>query len=78
MAYVDSKVPELPEWEYTVWMFSPGAAPEKVDGIVAAYFQEQGSLLLFKDAGHTVVEAFRTELVTRVMRGEDPLDDADA
>lgn len=71
------KSPELPEWEYTVYLMSVAdMSVEPVKGICAAYFQEQGALLLFKDADHTVVEAFRTELVTRIVRGDELVDDA--
>lgn len=71
------KSPELPEWEYTVHLLDvPDMAPREVGDIVAAYFQEQGSLTLFKDPEHTVVHAFRTELVTQIVRGDDPVDDA--
>lgn len=72
------KGPNLPEWEYTVYVLSVSEpVVEPVKGVIAAYFQEQGALLLFKDADHTVVEAFRTDLVTRIVRGDEPLDDAE-
>lgn len=70
------KSPELPEWEFTAHVMDPfSMTMNVVEDITAAYFQEQGALLLFKDAGHTVVEAFRTDLVARVVRGDELLDD---
>lgn len=71
------KSPVLPEWDYTVYVVNPlSAVPEVVKGIEAAYFQQDAALLLFKDSGHTVVQAFRTELVSRVVRGDELVDDA--
>lgn len=73
------KSPALSEWDYTVHVMNPFAMElEAVEGIEAAYFQQDGALLLFKDAGHTVVQAFRTDLVSRVVRGAELLDDTDA
>jgi hypothetical protein len=72
------KGPVLSEWDYAVHVMDPfSMSLEVVDGIEAAYFQQDGALLLFKDAGHTVVQAFRTDLVSRVVRGVE-LVDADA
>lgn len=71
-----AKSPELPEWDYTVHLLAVDSMLAEPVEVVAAYFQEQGSLLLFKDADHTVVDAFRTELVTRIARGDESVDDA--
>lgn len=68
---------ELPEWDYSVYVMNPFSMTLEVVGDVeAAYFQQDGALLLFKDAGHTVVQAFRTDLVSRVVRGDELVDDA--
>lgn len=73
------KSPVLPEWDYTVYVMNPFSMTlEVVEDVEAAYFQQDGALLLFKDAGHTVVQAFRTDLVSRVVRGDELLDDSDA
>lgn len=37
--------------------------------LTAAYFVEDGAYTLFKDSGHAVVEAFRTDTVLRISRG---------
>jgi hypothetical protein len=66
----------LPEWEYTVHLFPVSdLRVEPVDDIVAAYFQEQGSMILFKDAEHTVVRAFQASSILQIVRGDDPVDD---
>jgi hypothetical protein len=69
------KTPDLPEWDYTVYVQAVGGLLDEV-GVTAAYFQEQGSMLVFKDSEHTVVDGFRTETVLRVARGDEAVDDA--
>ncbi len=70
-----SKLPELSEWDYTVHLHAVAGLVDEVE-VTAAYFQEQGSMLLFKDAMHTVVAGFRTDLVTQIVRGDEAVDNA--
>lgn len=68
-----SKLPELPTYAFTVHQMALPSLDVEVGALRASYFQEQGSFLLFKDAGHVVVEAFRTETVVRVVRTDEPV-----
>lgn len=67
---------ELHTFEFQVWTLplSHGLEAVKSPPIEASYFQEQGVYTLFKDSGHVVVEALKTELVTRIVRSEEPVD----
>lgn len=67
---------DLNTYEFRVWSFPLGIGSKAVESepIEASYFQEQGVYTLFKDAGHVVVEAYKTDLVTRVVRSEEPVD----
>lgn len=72
-----SKLPDIPTYEFRVWTLPVGLGSEVLnesDPIEAAYFQEQGVYTLFKDGCHVVVEALKTELVTRIVRSEEPVD----
>lgn len=65
---------ELPTYAFTVQTLCPANMLETKSGALrASYFQEQGAYTLFKDTSHTVVEAFRTELVTRIVRTDEPV-----
>jgi hypothetical protein len=54
----------IPEYLYRVTL----AEPYSFDEFRAAYFQEQGSFTIFKDAAHAVVSAYQTGLVVGVVR----------
>lgn len=54
----------IPEYLYRVTLVEPYS----FDEFRAAYFQEQVSFTVFKDAAHAVVSAYRTELVVAVTR----------
>lgn len=69
-----SKLPSLPVYEFTV---HTGASfgEEQSHTLTAAYFQESGTYYtVFKDTEHAVVEAYRTDLVKRIVRSERPVD----
>lgn len=44
--------------------------------IPGAYFVEEGSYTVFKDAGHKATAAYKTDWVVRIERSAEPLDDA--
>lgn len=70
-----SNAPDLPVYAFTVHMVSPTGLPQESSGaITAAYFQESGPYTVFKLADHSVVEAFKTDYVTRIVRTEQPVD----
>lgn len=70
--YTPPKVTRLPLYAFTVeWTGLDGLGRE--GAITAAYFQEQGAYTVFKDPEHTVVEAFKTACVTRIVRTEKPI-----
>lgn len=60
---------DLPSQTWTVEMLSPVKPEIQWAEVDAAYCQEERSYTLFKDAGHAVVAAYRTEFVVRVLRG---------
>ncbi len=65
---------DLATYAFTVHTISPATMTETASGALrASYFQEQGAYTLFKDDSHMVVEAFRTELVTRIVRTDEPV-----
>lgn len=70
-----SKLPGLPLYAFTVHtlLVGAGAVEEASGAITAAYFQESGAYTVFKDTEHMVVEAFKTDLVTRIVRTEKPV-----
>ena len=70
-----SKLPDLPLYAFTVHTMPliEGFPEESAGAITAAYFQESGAYTVFKDSEHTVVEAYKTELVTRIVRTEKPV-----
>lgn len=67
---------DLCTYEFNVWTLPLSLATEAVksEPVHASYFQEQGVYTLFKDSGHLVVEALKTELVVRIVRSEEPVD----
>lgn len=69
-----SKLSDLPTYEYTVYALGADGLPDEAGPIEASYFQEQGSLLLFKDADHVAIEAFKLEHIVRVSRASEPLE----
>lgn len=62
-------MPNLPEYEFTVTAIDSPSGMTSQFKVVASYFQEQGSMLLFKAADHTVVEGHLMAMVPRVVRG---------
>lgn len=68
-----SKAGFLPLYGFTVHTVTPGGLQAESGAITAAYFQESGRYTVFKDTEHTVVEAYLTDLVTRVVRTEQPV-----
>lgn len=65
------KVSDLPTYEFIVHTLgSDGLWHE--DRVHASYYQEAGQFTQLKDAGHTVVDAFRTDTVRRVQRMGEP------
>ena len=54
----------IPEYVYEVGLVKPYMG----DQFKAAYFQEQGTFTIFKDAAHAVVHAYRTDLVASIAR----------
>lgn len=68
-----SKAAFLPLFGFTVHTVNAEGSPDELKSLTAAYFQESGRYTVFKDVEHTVVEAFRTDLVTRVVRTEQPV-----
>lgn len=67
---------DLCTYEFQVWTMPLALQTNEVktEPFEAAYFQEQGLYTLFKDAAHVAVSAFKTELVTRIVRSEEPVD----
>ena len=65
----------LPTHVYTVTFILPDAPGPLIDKaeLAASYFVEEGTLLLFKDTAHAVVEAYKSDLVTRIVRTEKPV-----
>lgn len=71
-----SKLPSLPLYAFTVHTVSPAnGLPAELVALTAAYFQESGPYTVFKDVDHSVVEAFKTDFVTRIVRTEKPVVD---
>jgi hypothetical protein len=71
-----SKLPNLPVYAFTVHtrdQYADGTFKVTTGAITASYFQEQGQYTVFKDTEHAVVEAYRTDLVTRIVRTEKPV-----
>lgn len=68
-----SKLPELPEYEFTVTRRGMDGL-EYANGVLASYFQETGQFTVLKDSGHVVVDAFKTDTVLRIKRSADPVD----
>lgn len=67
-----SKLADPRMYKFTVtWMGLDGLTQEAV--VTAAYFQEAGPYTVFKDVEHAVVEAHKTDLVTRIARAEQPV-----
>lgn len=69
-----SKTADLATFEFAVHTLAPDGSWYKHKPVEAAYFQEQGAFTLFKDAFHIAVAAFRTELVTQIVRSDEPVD----
>jgi hypothetical protein len=70
-----SKTADLPTFTYTVHTLSTtGGAEFEHEPVEAAYFQEQGAFTVFKDAFHLSVAAFKTDLVTLILRSDEPVD----
>jgi hypothetical protein len=74
MEIIMSKLPVLPLYAYTVHWTGLDGLTQKA-AITASYFQESGVYTVFKDTDHSVVEAFKTECVTRIVRTEKPVVD---
>lgn len=68
-----SKLVGMPMYEFTVYVLEERGLLEEYK-VVAAYFQESGRYTCIKDADHAVVEAYRTDLVTRIVRTEKPVE----
>lgn len=64
---------DMPLYAFTVHTALADKTLASSGAITAAYFQEQGAYTVFKDTEHAVVEAFRTDLVTRIVRTEKPV-----
>lgn len=71
-----SKLPDLPSYEFVVVLASPVEMSMEDRTVTSAYFQEERSYTLFKDAGHAVVAAFKTDSVIQVLRAEKPVEHA--
>jgi hypothetical protein len=67
-----SKLSDLPLYAFTVHTLEPDGLLRE-GAITASYFQEQGVYTVFKDTEHAVVEAYKTEFVTRIVRTEKPV-----
>jgi hypothetical protein len=68
-----SKLSDLPTYAFTVHTVDVDLKSQ-VGAITASYFQEQGAYTVFKDSEHAVVEAYKTDLVMRIVRTEQPVD----
>jgi hypothetical protein len=72
VSYDPSRMSKLPVYPFTVhWTGLDGLGRE--GELTAAYFQESGQYTFFKDVDHSVVEAFKTDRVTRIVRAERPV-----
>lgn len=65
-------VDSMPTYAFTVYTMEPGIEGDS-GAITAAYFQESGAYTVFKDSEHAVVEAYKTEFVSRIVRTEKPV-----
>lgn len=66
---------KLRMYEHKIQMaLDPHTAMQNVYTTEAAYFVEDGTYTLFKGADHSVVAAYKTDIVTAIQRGA-PLDD---
>ena len=58
-----------PMHSYTYQLYSPADGTSIMGKTDAAYFVEEGAFTLFKDSGHAVVLAVRTDFLVMVERG---------
>lgn len=68
-----SKMPDLPEYTFTV-STEGFDGMQRDDKVEAAYFQESGQYTVLKDATHVPVSAFKTATVLQIKRSAEPLD----
>lgn len=58
---------DIPSYRFQVEIRSLDGLCEE-HTVHSAYFQDAGVYTVFKDADHAVIQAFRTDLVTRIVR----------
>lgn len=64
-----SKADSLPSVAHTVRVHDVDTLVKDYQ-VQAAYFQETGRFTVFKDDAHAVIDAFRTDTVLRITRGD--------
>lgn len=72
-----SKLPDLPVYDFDVFVMDVGgvaALDDDQSSVTASYFQESGVYTVFKDTDHSVVKAYKTDLVVLIERSEQPVD----
>lgn len=70
---MEAKTVMLPTYEFAVTVLEAGGLYKDYE-VEASYFQETGQFLQFKDSGHLIVDAFRTDTVRRVKRLDELVD----
>lgn len=70
---MEAKTVMLPTYEFAVTVLDTGGLCKDYE-VEASYFQETGQFLQFKDSGHLIVDAFKTESVLRVKRLDELVD----